>query len=151
MSHCNNLFLFHCVQNKFNRKSTAIKNYYIKSLILPFNEKKKNQYPVPQESIFQYSVSIICPNPRFVVVSKGRSHNTASIMLMGEIYWHTQRQEIARGRSSQPALCPACIMVDLHIEYASMNLTVTSGKADTMNQNKFCKESFITTFIPMGG
>lgn len=41
-------------------------------------------------------------------------------------------------------------MVDLHIEYASMNLTVTMGKADTVNQNKCCKESSITSFTYVG-
>ncbi len=71
--------------------------------------------------------------------------NIASINFMEEDYWHTMWQETARGRSSKPALCPACIMADLHIEYASLNLTVTSGEADSVNQNTSCEYSFVTS------
>lgn len=34
-------------------------------------------------------------------------------------------------------------MVDLHIEYASVNLTLTLGEADTANQNKYSDITFI--------
>lgn len=84
--------------------------------------------------------------PWFVFVRKHRGHNTGSTAFMEEIYRHTQGQKITGGRSSQHALCPACIMVDLHIEYASMNLTTTAGKADTVNKNKCCKKAQITSF-----
>lgn len=102
------------------------------TIILPFN---------PQENIAKCSSNYLS-HPCCVVVSRGWSHNTARIKFMEEVYWHRLWQETARGRSSKPSLCPACIMVDLHIEYASVNLTVTTGEADTVNQNKSCKKSF---------
>ncbi len=105
-------------------------------------DNEKYQCTAPQESVLKYPVSIICPIPGVWLWR----HNTASTKFMEEVYWHILWQETARGGSSKPALCPACIMVDLHIEYASVNLTVTSGEADTVNQNKCCENSFITSF-----
>lgn len=52
-------------------------------------------------------------------------------------------QGTARGWGSKPVLCKGCIMVDLHIEYASVNLTLTLGEADTANQNKYSDITFI--------
>lgn len=54
---------------------------------------------------------------------------------------NSQRQKLC-------ALCPTYIMVDLDIEHASVNLTVTTSKADTVNpkKKKSWEKSFITSF-----
>lgn len=64
-----------------------------------------------------------------------KPHSNSNKYMYG-VYWHRLWQETGRGRDSKPPLSPACITVNLDIEYASVNLIVTSGEADMVNQNK---------------